>query len=44
MKDKNLTPGQLRFIWRNYLETRALVITAASVGFVLGAVVGSWWG
>lgn len=43
MRDKNLTPGQFKFIWRNYLETRALVITAASVGFVLGAVVGHWW-
>ena len=42
MKDNNLTPGQLRFIWR-FLETRALVITAASVGFVLGAVVGWFW-
>lgn len=42
MKDKNLTPGQFKFIWR-FLETRALVITAASIGFVLGAVVGHWW-
>lgn len=44
MKDNNLTPGQLGFVWNRFLETRALVITAASVGFALGAVVGAWWG
>lgn len=42
MKDKNLTLGQFKFIWRNYLETRALVITAASVGFALGALTVRW--
>lgn len=41
MKDKNITPGQLRFVWR-FLETRGLVITAASVGFALGALTGRW--
>lgn len=44
MRDKNLTPGQLKFIWRNYLETRALVITAGAVGFAVGMLAGHWWG
>jgi hypothetical protein len=36
MKDRNLTLGQLRFIWRNFLEARALL----AAGFVGGVVVG----
>lgn len=39
MKDRNVTPGQMRFVWR-FMETRVLVLAAGCAGLLLGFVLG----
>lgn len=36
MKDKNLTRGQFRFVWNNFLETRAIALLALVLGVLIG--------
>ena len=40
MKDKNLTAGQFRFVWNNFLETRAIAALALVVGILIGVGLG----
>ena len=42
MKDKNLTAGQFRFVWNNFLETRAIAALALVLGVLIGAALGYW--